>query len=91
MNRNTSRRPLSDLLLEMSESVIGLMPVKSTETISNIGLRPTSLSCSLPVETSFTLNDGQLELLVGFPQCQARTYFDRPLNRLAFHFEAEAI
>lgn len=89
MNGKTTRRPLSDLLIEMSDSVSGLMLTGPNARADNISLHPTSLSCTLPIETSFTLNDGRLELLAGIPQRQERTYFDRPVNRLAFHFEAE--
>lgn len=88
MNGKNSRRPLADLLIEMSDSVSGLILSGDNASADTIGLHPTSLSCTLPIETSFTLNDGRLELLAGIPQRQERTYFDRPINRLAFHFEA---
>jgi hypothetical protein len=90
MTLYTDRRPLSDLLLEMSDSVSSFMPVEAAEQREAIGLHPTSLSCTLPVETSFVLSEGQLQLLIGVPQRHERTYFDRPVNRLAFHFVAEA-
>lgn len=90
MNGRTSRRPLADLLIEMSDSVSGLMLTGPNTRADNIGLHPTSLSCTLPIETSFTVIDGRLELLAGIPQRHERTHFDMPINRLAFHFEAEA-
>ena len=90
MNGKTTRRPLAELLIEMADSVSDLMLAGASAQADDVGLHPTSLSCSLPVETSFTLNNGRLQLLVGLPQSQERTYFDRPINRLAFHFEAGA-
>jgi hypothetical protein len=86
----TSRRPLADLLTEMSDGISGLIPIADKPSYGDIGLYPTSLSCKLPVETSFTFFDGKLQLLIGVPQRQERTYFDRPVNKLTFHIEAKA-
>jgi len=75
------RRTLSETLIDVSESLLGVQQVAQ-------GVRLTQVRINLPIELSLVRRGGQLVVLADVPRWRWRTPFDPEPGRMVLQYGA---
>jgi hypothetical protein len=86
MTGMTRARLLEDLIDELVSGVIGASP---SNAVAGVGIRPTSVEFSLPIEARVTGDPKHPVVRADVPQTRTRTPFNLPIGRLAIRLTTE--